>query len=262
MLMSVSLLYAIIIGAVQGLTEFLPVSSDGHLVITELFLGTSLRGADALGFDLLLHAASLLALLLCDFHRWTELTRRVAILLILGTVPGVVAGILFKSVIETQMRTALAAGIGFLITAAVITVAELMSSVRKTPQSVSDHPHMTLRKTLIIGIAQAFAILPGVSRSGLTIASGQMLGLSRTDALNFSFLLAVPIIAGAVTDAGIGVLRGTIVLPAPTVCFAGFSAAFLTSVLAIVLLRKLVARFSLAWFALYLVPLGIALITR
>ena len=264
-----SLFHAIIIGAVQGLTEFLPVSSDGHLVITELFLRSSLRGADALGFDLLLHAASLLALLLCDSCRWTELARgaliknsaarRVIMLLILGTVPGAVAGLLFKGVIETEMRTLMAAGVGFLVTAAVISGSEFLARKRRTPQCASDHPRISLLQTLIIGTAQAVAILPGVSRSGLTIGAGQMLGLSRADALNFSFLLAVPIIAGAVADAGIGVLRGSIILPALSVCIAGFSAAFLTSVLAIVVLRKLVARHSLAWFALYLVPLGIVL---
>lgn len=263
---AMSLWQAIVLGAIQGLTEFLPISSDGHLVVAGLFLDLPLEGGDALGFDILLHAGSLLAIVIGFFALWKKLVLsvlrgdrdawRLALFIIVATVPGVIAGLFLEDAIG-DMRSLTAAGIGFLVTAAVLLLGE---SVGRTRNGEADLPTLGFSRALLIGCAQAVAILPGVSRSGCTISTGRALGLTRPAALDFSFLMALPIIAGAVAKTLVDALRGDVVFPAPEVCVTGFIVSFLVSMLAIRLLKLLVVRRSLGVFAWYLVPLGLVLL--
>jgi undecaprenyl-diphosphatase len=248
---------------VQGITEFLPISSDGHLVLAGTLLGVSLAPRDALGFDILLHAASLLALLVCTSRTWIDLLRRalhkdrhairLLVLLALGTIPGALAGLLLEDLIAGQ-RTTLAAAAGFVVTALVLITAELMSA--RSNRTTTNIGRMRMRDMMTIGVAQAVALLPGVSRSGLTIGTGMMLGLPRRTAFDVSFLLAVPIIGGAVAKGALDVALGDVVLPAADAAATGFAASFVVSMVAYTVLRGWVARYSLAWFALYLLPLA------
>lgn len=264
-----SLLQAALLGVVQGLTEFLPISSDGHLVVFSLMLPGALMGRDALGFDVLLHGASLLALVLLYGRVWLRLLRapfigdrsgtRFLFLLLLSTLPGAVAGVLLEDIVALQLRTLTAAGLGFLCTALVLILGERIG--RRRAHLESDHTSsLTIGRILILGVAQAVAILPGVSRSGLTISAGQLLGFSRRRAVDVSFLMAAPIIAGAVAKILFDGFSGSLIFPPWNIAITGFIATFVVSMLAIVMLRRFVREYSLAWFAWYLVPLSFFLL--
>lgn len=262
-----SLLYAVLLGAVQGLTEFLPISSDGHLVVFSQLFPLHLEGKNALGFDVLLHAASLLALLLLYARTWWRLlrspfngdhaSRRLLFLLMLSVIPGAIAGLLLEDVVALRLRTMTAAGLGFLCTAFVLILGERLG---KAGDGRNDGRPTGVWQVLLLGIAQAIAILPGVSRSGLTISAGRLLGLSRPAAVDMSFLMAVPIIGGAVAKIFLDALTGAMAFPPPGVAVAGFVSTFLVSVCAILILRALVRQNSLSWFAWYLIPLGFFLL--
>jgi undecaprenyl-diphosphatase len=257
---------AIILGATQGVTEFLPISSDGHLVVAQRLLGIETVGRDALGFDILLHCGSLLAIAVGFRDVWTSLVRgliereaaawRTAGFIAIATVPGVIAGLLLQDVVA-EMRSLTAAAVGFLITAACLIVGERVGKAR--PDRASGP---TAAEALLIGVAQACAILPGVSRSGLTVATGRALGVGRESALNFSFLMAVPIISGAVAKTALDVFDGEVIFPAASTSAAGFAASLVVSLCAILFLRRFVKRNSFAWFAWYLVPLALLLIAE
>jgi undecaprenyl-diphosphatase len=205
---------AIVLGIVQGLTEFLPVSSDGHLLITqnafEWLTGRSRTGAEKLFFDVMLHLGTLAAIVI--YYRAVVRTGargllgssevppaynrqalfRTGVLAGIATLPLVPDALFLKDLIEKAFESTMAAGVGFLITAAVLSVTIYLAGGGKGPAET------TWLDALLIGIAQMFAPLPGVSRSGLTVATALALGLSRAWAVGFSLLLAMPAILGAV----------------------------------------------------------------
>lgn len=255
------LLGAIIRGAVQGVTEFLPISSDGHLVVVGHFLGQSGTGRDALGFDILLHCGSLIAILVVFRDVWTRVAYgllrrdrdawRMACMIAVATVPGVIAGLFFEDAVA-GMRSFTAAGAGFLVTAAFLVAGERIGKRRATRGP-------GFLDALLVGIAQAVAILPGVSRSGLTVGTARSLGVERSSALDFSFLMALPIIAGAVAKTALDAFGGSVAFPPLSVSLAGFATSLAVSVAAATFLRRFVLRNSFAWFAWYLVPLALLL---
>lgn len=257
-----TMLQAFILGAVQGLTEFLPISSDGHLLFVEHAMGLSAASGATLQFDIILHMGSLVAIIVCYRALWVKMVRslfggdramhRLIILLIIATIPGAVIGLLFKDVVATTLRDPMVAGFGFLLSACVLALADAGT------RGHGERP--TSLGSFFIGCAQACAILPGLSRSGSTIALGRVLGLSRSAAVDFSFLMAAPIIAGAGLVPLLDIASGSASLPPPTIVASGFSASLLTSMAAIQFLRLWVRRFSIGWFALYLVPLGVLVI--
>ncbi|MFA5273402.1 MAG: undecaprenyl-diphosphate phosphatase [Candidatus Peribacter sp.] len=254
---------ALLLGLLQGFTEFLPVSSSGHLVLAETFLGTGIP-ARLQSFDIFLHAGSLFALLLAYPVLWWRMLRSLCtreskprhllLVIVLASVPAAVAGVLFEGMIAAQLRSPSSVAIGFVITAVVLLLAE------RIPQR-TDLSRISWMHALLIGLAQACALPPGISRSGLTIAAARALGWRREVAVEFSFLLAVPVIAGASLFATRDLLDGA-TLPSLPVLSAGVLSSFGASLLAVLFLRAMVRRFSLAWFALYLIPLSILLLAR
>lgn len=196
---------AAILGAVQGLTEFVPISSSGHLVLVPEALGWNRPG---LAFDVLLHVASLLALVV---YFWSDLVRiatgvlrnepgarRLGLLLVIGNIPAGLAGILLADYFEGTFEDARAAAIQLVITAAILVGAELLlARHRRSQRRLRDLEEMNLRDALAVGVAQAIAIFPGISRSGATIATGLALRVERDSAARFAFLLAIPALAGA-----------------------------------------------------------------
>jgi len=259
-----SLWHAILLGAIQGLTEFLPISSDGHLVLADVLLDLPLTGRDALGFDILLHAGSLLAILLAYRLTWKNLIvnalkgkrdawKLIGILLI-ATIPGVIAGLLFEDAVS-ELRSLRAAGMGFLVTALVLIVGERLG--RRRERAAIPLEDIGIGRALLMGLAQAIAILPGVSRSGTTISTGRATGLARSSALDFSFLMALPIISGAVAKTLLDAFNGEVAFPAMAVSITGLVTSFIVSILAITLLKILVVKRSLAVFAWYLLPLAL-----
>ena len=204
-----SIVEAVVLGLVQGLTEFIPISSSGHLVIVPELFGWERPG---LSFDVLLHSASLLALLvyfsgdLLDLARGvsqgSSSSRRLVLLLAFATVPAGLAGLLLGDFFEDAFEDADAAALQLLITAALLTAAEWVSQKRERQASAEGKRlrpmgDLGFGEAGAIGLAQAFAILPGISRSGSTIGTGLALGLSRDDAARFAFLLAIPALIGA-----------------------------------------------------------------
>ena len=258
-------LQAFILGVLQGLTELLLVSSSGHLILAESFFDMEIDPLSMLGFNVLLHAGTLLALVLCYFTEWRKLLlspftgdatyRRLLILLIIATVPGALAGLAFEDVIAQKLSSPLAVVLAFLVTAAVLLLGERSEQSRQAE-------HLTWGRALIIGLAQACALVPGLSRSGCTISAARLFHTTRRDALDFSFLLAVPIIAGATIVSLWHLLAGTVALPAAGIIVVGFVSSFVASILAIRFLRSFVTQHSLAWFSWYLVVISVLLLAR
>jgi undecaprenyl-diphosphatase len=189
---------SLVLGFVQGLTEFLPVSSSAHLaVIPWLFRWTD----PGLSFDVALHLGTLLALLAFYWRDWIEIAqsalsgtgegRRLLVLLIVASVPGAIFGFLFEKQAETVFRSPL------LIAGAMATLGTILWLVDRAASQERKIDEITPTIAAAIGLSQALALIPGVSRSGVTITMGRAFGLRREDAANFSFLMATPIVAGA-----------------------------------------------------------------
>lgn len=208
---------AIILGFVQGATEFIPISSSAHLIIIPYLFGWKDPAITSLTFDVALHLGTLVALLVYFASDWlrlirafyrsvverrigTDPDRRLAWLLLIGTIPGGIAGVLLESRIEALFHRpgVPIAPTAMIIMAGIIAVfGVLLLLADRLGRQAQDIDDMTLKKTLLIGLSQALAVFPGVSRSGATIATGMALGLERESATRFSFLLSAPIIAGA-----------------------------------------------------------------
>lgn len=203
------LIRAAILGIVQGLTEFLPISSSAHLILVPKYLGWTDPFLDSAAFDVMLHMGTLVALLA---YFWRDLirivgawlasirdrslagdpNRRLAWLLLISVIPAAILGAAFESFFDQTFRDAIAwIGVFILIGAALLWLGERWGS------RVRDLSGLTAADAGLIGIAQALALFPGISRSGITIATGLFLGLEREAAARFSFLMAVPVIAGA-----------------------------------------------------------------
>ncbi|MBI5632416.1 MAG: undecaprenyl-diphosphatase UppP [Nitrospirae bacterium] len=183
---------ALILGIVQGLTEFLPVSSTAHLILFPWFFNWT-GELDSLTFDVALHAGTLLALVICFWNDWIELVLRkqkLFMLIILASVPAGIVGILLGDLVEHALRSPLIISVSLIVFGLVMLIAEKMNKTRAVDS-------ITITDALIIGFAQAVALIPGVSRSGITISAGLFRGLEREAAARFSFLLSTPIIAGA-----------------------------------------------------------------
>ena len=203
---------AIVLGMVQGIAEFLPISSRAHLILIPWLFGWPDPG---LTFDVALHLGTLIALLLYFWKDWVDLTlsafkllnadikdtdSRLALYIILATIPGGIAGLLFEQ-LEDQISTP------SVVAASLIGVAILMRMAEVQGRRKTDFETMRLADALTIGVAQAFAIIPGVSRSGVTITAGLFRGLTRPSAAEFSFLLSAPIVGGAAAKKLIDIAR-------------------------------------------------------
>jgi undecaprenyl-diphosphatase len=264
------------LGAVQGLTEFLPISSDGHLTVTEMgfehFTGRKSDGAAKIFFFVMLHVGTLLAIVLHyrqqvvagakgllnlgevaeDYRRPGVI--RVGILAVIATLPLIPDKLFFMKYIEEAFQSLTATGVGFLITAAILLLTIRLKGGDKGPAQTS------WLAALLVGIAQMFAPLPGVSRSGLTISAALALGFSRTWAVNFSLLIAVPAILGATVFELRHVNPKSLTPDRVAQIVASAALAGVIGYLAIVWLVRLVRAGRLWYFSVYLVVLGTGLI--
>lgn len=182
-----SIFEAVILGLVQGMTEFIPISSSGHLILAREVFSFSDQG---LGFDAVLQMATSLAVFVYFVKDWPQLIRdkRMVAAIVMGTIPAVVLGLLLENQMETAFRTAHLVAWMLLLGAGVMYCAEKLGS-----QNID----LTPTRGLLIGFFQALALVPGFSRSGATISGGLFLGLNRESATRFSFLLSFPIIVGS-----------------------------------------------------------------
>ncbi len=252
-----NIIEAVLLGAVQGLTEFLPVSSSGHLVLLQKILGIK---EPALFFDSLLHAGTLIAVFAVLWQDIWKLLKKpfqkMTWFLVLATIPTVIAALLFNDFIEDAFHSGKYLGFSFLITAAALVLSEFLS---KRAGEKRNEDAMTWVDALIIGIMQAFAIIPAVSRSGMTLSGALSRKLDRELAARFSFLLSIPAILGALVfqlkdviggegggEIGIGFFPMA----------AGVLTAALVGFLAIRFMLKIVKERSLIGFAVYVSLLG------
>jgi len=249
---------SIVLGIVQGLTEFIPISSDGHLVLIRHILGWK---DDGVMFDATLHLGTFLALIIFFWPIWRRLIltvigkgtkedKKLLGLLVVATIPGVIAGYLGEKVIDIIFRGLLGTGIGFIFTAILLYFADKLAGKGKDKKEFP-----TLIQSLNIGLMQAIAILPGVSRSGSTISVGIFSGLSKEKAAEFSFLMAMPITGGAGLFALIKDFqepKGSLVA-----LLLGFLVSFFVGYFAIKYFLKYISQKSFKPFVVYLICVGI-----
>jgi len=248
---------AIIFGAVQGVTEFLPVSSSGHLVILHEFF--SFSNVDELAFDVMLHFATLLATLyyfrqdvlrlIVGFFRYLKGEKndqgRLAWLIIFGSIPAVVFALLFDAWIETSLRSPL------VVILMLVLVGSLFLIIERKGRQLIVMDNLNWKKSLLIGFGQALALIPGTSRSGITIIAGMSADLKREEAVRFSFLLSLPIVFGAAIKKAPEVLGADLSQGAWLVMGTAFLSALIFGVLAIKFFLVFVKKFKLDFFAYY-----------
>lgn len=245
----------LILGAVQGATEFLPVSSSGHLTIFSSFLNVPLDVESKAAFFAVLHLATFFAVLLFTFKDvWTifsglgkpekrDSSIRYILLLLIATIPAVIAGFLLEDEIKLLFSDVAFASTMLFVTATMLFISDRLKGDRK----ILD---LSIAGALSIGIFQAAAIVPGISRSGFTIFGALLVGMVRRDAVRFSFLLSLPVTLGA------GLLElSRVNLPVSTVLLSSII-AFLTGVMGLWLLKKLVLKRRLSLFAVYCIIIG------
>ncbi len=262
------LIQAIVMGLVQGLTEFLPVSSSGHLIIVPALLGWDDPFIESLLFSVLLHLATLLALLIYFRADWLRLVpawfasirdrsingdpdRKLSWLLLVSTIPAVFAALLLNDLIEGAFRSVSLVAVTLVVGGVILWLADRLGS---RTRSIGD---LGLADAIGIGAAQALALVPGISRSGISISAGLFAGLDRESAARFSFLMATPITAGAglfevrkalVGEAGVEVLAGPLV--------AGMLASLIGGLLAISFLLRFLRSNPTTIFVVYRLALA------
>ena len=251
---------AIELGVVQGLTEFLPVSSSGHLVLTEHFLGIDPPG---ITFEIVLHLGTLIAVLIYFRHQLSNILSAIArkesaasrlsgwwfvLALCVATIPAGVAGLLFKTQVEAAFSSPRAAAAFLLVTGT------LLVGTHFAPRK--QHP-LNLFRALLIGCAQAVALLPGVSRSGSTISTAILLGVTPAAGAEFSFLLSIPAILGA-TMLTVGEVAEGLSGSGAAIYAVGGIVAAVVGYASLWLLFGMIKKGRFWWFGLYCLAVGIA----
>jgi len=253
---------SIILGIIQGLAEFIPISSSGHLIIARDLFGW--HGSSDLSFDAILQLATGLALVV---FFWRDIWRLIKSFfamvsqktveqkdkvmisaIIIGTIPAVIFGLLLQKYMETTFRSAVLVAFVLIIGSAVMYFAEKFSKKDK---------ELSVKKGFWIGLFQCLALVPGFSRSGATISGGLFLGLNREDAARFSFLLSIPIILGSGTEQLLSVLKSGAFSHDWTNIFFGSITAFIVGLFAIGFLMKFLKKNSLSIFIWYRVILAV-----
>lgn len=243
----------IFLGIVQGVTEFLPVSSSGHLVILETVLGGNLENLE---LNVALHFGTLLSILVVYRRDLIPVLFDLKLMtaIIVATIPVVVTGLFLKSQFEAASSDAIYAGFGLLVTAGLLILTPRIDNGNRELKEIR------VKDALVIGLFQAIAPMPGISRSGSTIVGALLMGVKRPAAANFSFYIATPALLGATILTAKDLLEeGSSGTPL-TVVSVGTLVAFLVGVFSLKLLLKLVAAGKIAWFGVYCLILGITVI--
>jgi undecaprenyl-diphosphatase len=268
------MIYAVILGIVQGLTEFLPVSSSGHLaIIQQLMPGFSQPGVL---LDVMLHLGTLAAVIVFFRHDLINLARsiisiasprlasdtdpadrRLILALFLAQIPTGIIGVILEDRVERSFSSITVVGACFIVTAILITAAELIA--RRRPERAGNPSYLT---ALVIGLFQGLAVFPGLSRSGSTISAGRALGMAGPDAARFSFLCSLPAILGAALVSSLKHRREIMAFSTTEIAayLAGPLAAAIVGYFAIGLLLRIMRSRRLIWFAPYCAAAGIAAI--
>lgn len=254
---------ALIMGIVQGVTEFLPISSSGHLILVPYILGWHGGFINSLAFSVMLHMGTLVALLVYFRRDWLDLIpaglatirdrsfqgdphRKLAWLILVSTIPAVIAGPILSDTLESAVRAAGVVAVTMVLGGAILWFADRWGAKDR------DLDRLTFPQSLVIGVAQALALVPGISRSGISISAGLLVGLTRESAARFSFLMAAPVIAGAGAFEALKLIRGEAgpdLQIAPLV--VGMVAALVSGLAAIHFLLRYLRSNSLTVFVVY-----------
>lgn len=250
---------AAILGFVQGLGEFLPISSSGHLLLGRMVLGLNIdqtSGAYHM-LDILLHVGTLIPVLIVFWKDWWQILKnpfksKTLLLLFIASMPALVINFVFDDFIDGA-QTGWLLGVSFLLTAVFLLVAEQVSARKKDTEKQPSFFH-----AIVMGVMQGIALLPGVSRSGSTLAGGLLSGLDRKSAAKFSFMMSAPAIVGALLIDGLeaveeGWLKELELFPT----LVGMAVACVCGYVAIRFMLRLISKTSLNWFALYVAILGV-----
>jgi undecaprenyl-diphosphatase len=265
------LFQALVMGIVQGLTEFLPISSSGHLILVPYLFGWDDPFIDSLAFSVVLHGGTLLALLVYFREDWLRLVpaglatirdrsfrddpeRRLAWLLAASTIPAAIVGVLFNDIIEQNVRQAGLVAVMLVLGGVILWLADRWGARTHSIDQLS------FRGALGIGLAQALALIPGVSRSGISISAALFAGLNRTDAVRFSFLMATPVVAGAFAFEGLKLVRGDVTGVEMGPLIVGVVSAFVSGILAIEVLLRYVRTRSFNVFVVYRFALAVVVL--
>lgn len=254
-----NIIEAIILGVIQGLTEFLPVSSSGHLELAKVILGDTSVPEESLTFTVVLHFATALSTLVIFRSEVAEILKglfqfkwndqlKFSLKIIISMIPAVVVGLLFEEELESFFGgKILLVGAMLLVTALLLLLADKAKNTNK---------EVSFLNSIIIGVSQAIAMLPGISRSGATISTSVLLGIDRTRAARFSFLMVVPLIFGKI---GKDILGGDLSFQSSEMISisAGFVAAFLSGLLACKWMIALVKKSKLSYFSIYCAVVGV-----
>ncbi len=251
------IIHALLLGLLQGFTEFLPVSSSAHLILLPKFMGWQDFG---LPFDIAIHIGSLVAIIsyfLIDqeFKKNFSLATysRLFLLIIVATIPVGLSGILFKHFVENDLRSIVLISITTIVFGIALGLAYIWNQRTKKTFSMQK---LSIKYAILIGCAQAIAIIPGVSRSGITLTAGLFLGLNMLDAGKFSFLLAIPVIflAGALQSIEL-IMNHQLVLNIPII-ITGFISSMISSFVFVFLFFKYVRQIGMWPFVIYRIALG------
>jgi undecaprenyl-diphosphatase len=263
-------LQAAFLGIIQGITEFVPISSSGHLVLIPRLFGWNtfvVTKGMTTAFDVALHMGTLVSLLIFFRKEWISLIKaffqsfrhrpadwnrpmRVAWMLVLASIPAAIAGALLNSVIEDHLRTSAWVAIWLIIGAMVMLAAEVFGSRTRSFRELN------AKDATVVGFAQVLALAPGVSRSGITISAGMLDGLDREAATHFAFLMSAPIIAGSGLYEAVKLAKDGFPAHGPGVFVAGFITSAITGLLAIGFMMKFMKKYTLKPFIIYRVALA------
>jgi undecaprenyl-diphosphatase len=246
-----------VLAVVQGIGEFLPISSKGHLVLGESLMSGLSKADDNLTIGIVLHMGTLATILVFYWRRILGLLKndwRAIGLVCVGTVPVAVVGLIFKHQLEELFKVPLYVGLFLPVTGIML----LWSARHQSGQITLGN--LTFRQALVVGIAQIFALLPGISRSGTTIVAGLGVGMRRDEAASFSFLLAIPAVAGACLLHLKDMIKHPEALPPLGLLVMGAAVSFLVGLAALCWLERWLEKGRMHLFAWYVIPLGVAVL--
>jgi|WetSurMetagenome_2_1015567.scaffolds.fasta_scaffold70896_2 undecaprenyl-diphosphatase len=270
-----NILDALLLGALQGLTEFLPISSSGHLILAENLLHLDVEALKS--FDIAVHFGTLIAILIYfrkDFVRLfkgavfvlfrfkigktheaeePEASGKMVKFILAATIPAILIGAFFADFLDEYFRNPLSVGIFMIAVGVYFFLAEYIAARRPTSS-------FSWFNTMLIGISQACALIPGISRSGATISTGLVAGIKREEAARFSFLLGSVAIAGAFVLSLYGAYKGKVVLPDKDVLLMGIASSFVFGYASIAFLMRFLKNHTLHVFGVYRVVLGFAIL--
>ncbi len=256
-----SMVQALVLGVVQGLTEFLPISSSGHLILMPVVFGWE---ADGLAFDTAVHLGTFFAVAMVF---WQDVWRmckgavgkgdrrdgRMGWMIVAATVPIVVVGGLFGDVVDGVLRAPIVAAWSLIVWGVILGAADVLTRIKKPTVHVDER--VGWKRAIAIGCAQVLALIPGTSRSGVTMTMGLLSGLDRRMAARFSFLLSLPSVGAAAVYVLVRSLQSGVDLLTPEI-LVGFLAAMISGVIAIRFLLRVIERWSFLPFAVYRIVVG------